>query len=150
MGEKAGGGLRALTPPRISDDMIFMELKRRRSRRARNAKPSTKAPRSRSGAPASRQQPRPKQREGRVVSATEAARTFSDLLNRVHYRGETFVIERSGKPIGKLAPAAPAHFTVADLSALLEQLPKLDHEYLDILEDITRNQPPVARSPWES
>src|SRR5450756_1030612 len=32
------------------------------------------------------------------VSATEAVRTFSDLLTRIRYRGEEFVIERGGEP----------------------------------------------------
>ena len=32
----------------------------------------------------------------RVVSATHAARSFSELLDRVCYRGESFVIERAG------------------------------------------------------
>jgi hypothetical protein len=30
----------------------------------------------------------------RIVSATEAARSFSELLDRVYYRRKTFVIER--------------------------------------------------------
>ena len=32
----------------------------------------------------------------RIISATEAARSFSELLDRVCYRGETFIIERGG------------------------------------------------------
>jgi prevent-host-death family protein len=38
------------------------------------------------------------------ISATEAARNFSGLINRVHYRGETFVVERGGEPVGKIVP----------------------------------------------
>lgn len=41
------------------------------------------------------------------VSATEAARTFSDLLNRIRYRGEEFVVERAGEPVCRMTPAAP-------------------------------------------
>ncbi len=33
----------------------------------------------------------------RVISATEAARNFSDLTNRVSYRGETYTVERGGR-----------------------------------------------------
>jgi len=43
----------------------------------------------------------------RRVSATEAVRNFSEILNRVRYRGETFVIERGGQPICELRPATP-------------------------------------------
>ncbi len=35
------------------------------------------------------------------ISATGASRTFSELLNRVRYRGDSFVIERAGEAIGK-------------------------------------------------
>ena len=45
-------------------------------------------------------------RAARHMTATEAARGFSELLNRVRYRGETFIIERGGVPIGELAPTS--------------------------------------------
>ena len=55
-----------------------------------------------------------------IVSATQAARTFSDLLNRVRYRGESFVIERGGEPICEMAPVKPPRFSGADLLDLLD------------------------------
>ena len=42
----------------------------------------------------------------RKVSATEAARKFSDLLDQVEREGETFVIERRGRAVASIAPAA--------------------------------------------
>jgi prevent-host-death family protein len=42
----------------------------------------------------------------RRVSATEAARQFSDLLDKVERDGETFVVERRGRAVASLAPAA--------------------------------------------
>lgn len=85
----------------------------------------------------------------RRISATEAARSFSDLLNRVRYRGDTFLIERSGIPIGELRPASAGGFTGADLEALLEALPPIDPEYLDAVENAARRQPQLPESPWE-
>ena len=82
------------------------------------------------------------------ISATQAARTFSDLLNRVQSRGEEFIVERGGEPICQIVPARPVVRTVADLVHLLRTIPKPDDEYLDILEDITKNQPPLPPSPW--
>ena len=38
------------------------------------------------------------------VTATQVARSFSDFINRVHYKGETFVIERGGETIAQLSP----------------------------------------------
>lgn len=40
------------------------------------------------------------------ISATEAARNLSDLLDAVEHRGEHFRIIRRGKPIAMLEPAS--------------------------------------------
>jgi prevent-host-death family protein len=42
----------------------------------------------------------------RRVSATEAARKFSDLLDQVERDDETFVIERRGRPVASISPVA--------------------------------------------
>ena len=85
------------------------------------------------------------------ISATQAARTFSDLLNRVLYRGEEFVIERGGEPVGRLAPVRPRKFTVADMVQLLRTAPKPDTGYGKDLERIRKAQKPeVPRSRWDS
>lgn len=42
------------------------------------------------------------------VSATEAARRFSAILDAVEHRGETYVIVRKGRPIARLGPAVRA------------------------------------------
>jgi antitoxin (DNA-binding transcriptional repressor) of toxin-antitoxin stability system len=84
-----------------------------------------------------------------VVSATEAARRFSDLINRASYQGETFVIERGGKPICQIGPLAEQRCTGQDLIELFARLPKPDEEFLDAVEEIIRNQEPVGPSPWE-
>jgi prevent-host-death family protein len=41
------------------------------------------------------------------LSATDAARRFSDLLDAVEHRGETFVISRKGKPVALVGPTRP-------------------------------------------
>jgi antitoxin (DNA-binding transcriptional repressor) of toxin-antitoxin stability system len=83
------------------------------------------------------------------ISATEAARSFSDLMNRVRYRGESFVVERSGKPICEILPARPPKFTGAELAKLLRSLPKPDEEYLTLVEELIAKQPSVAKSGWQ-
>lgn len=88
-------------------------------------------------------------RATRRISATDAARNFSELLNRVQYRGETVLIERGGVAVGELGPAAARSFTLADLAALLREGPKPDDAYWDELECLLRGQPTVAPSPWE-
>jgi antitoxin (DNA-binding transcriptional repressor) of toxin-antitoxin stability system len=83
------------------------------------------------------------------ISATGAARSFSELMNRVRYRGESFIVERSGKPICEILPARPPKFSGAELASLLRSLPKPDEEYLAIVEDLIAKQPTVAEPGWQ-
>jgi prevent-host-death family protein len=39
-----------------------------------------------------------------TLSATDLARRLSDILSRVRYRGERFVVERNGEPVAVLVP----------------------------------------------
>ena len=84
------------------------------------------------------------------VSATEAVRTFSDLLNRIRYRGEEFVVERSGEPVCRMTPAAPPkHVSLRDLTSLLGEIPKPDGGYASDVRRAARRQGRLPRSPWE-
>lgn len=85
-----------------------------------------------------------------VISATEAARSFSELVDRVCYRGETFVIERGGEPVCEISHVKPLHFTGADFLTLLHSLPKSDPGYWDAVEKSTKQTPAVPQSPWGS
>jgi prevent-host-death family protein len=42
------------------------------------------------------------------ISATEAARRFSELLDAVEHRGESFVIVRKGRPVARMGPTVKA------------------------------------------
>ena len=83
------------------------------------------------------------------ISATEAVRSFSELMNRVRYRRESFVVERGGKPICEILPAGPPRFSGAEFANLLRSLPKPDEEYLAIVEDLITKQATVADSGWQ-
>lgn len=84
------------------------------------------------------------------ISATEAARTFSDLINRVHYRGEEFIIERGGQPVCKIGPVGPTRCTVEELSRVMAELPPLDDDYVRTVRELTRKQPKAPKkSPWD-
>jgi len=41
----------------------------------------------------------------KVISATALARRLGDVLGRIRYRGESFVIERNGVAVARLVPA---------------------------------------------
>ena len=52
------------------------------------------------------------------ISATELARNLGDILNRIRYRNEVFVVERNGKPVARIAPLPGT--AAAGLRAALE------------------------------
>ena len=84
------------------------------------------------------------------ISASEAARTFSELLNRVRYRGDSFTVERGGEPVCRIVPVGgTAGRRIRDLPGILAQAPRPDEGFLDELETLTRNQPEAAGDPWE-
>jgi len=83
------------------------------------------------------------------ITATEAARKFSEILNRVKFKGESFIVERSGRPVCEIRPAQEEGISTQELVEILKSGPHPDKAYLDILEEITRNQPTVAPLPWE-
>lgn len=59
------------------------------------------------------------------------------------------MVERRGQPLCEIVPVKLAKSTVADFVRLVRSIPKPDEEYLDIVENLVRNQPKVAPSPWE-
>lgn len=40
------------------------------------------------------------------ITATELVRRLGDVLGRIRYRGDSFVVERNGEPVAKLTPLA--------------------------------------------
>jgi antitoxin (DNA-binding transcriptional repressor) of toxin-antitoxin stability system len=82
----------------------------------------------------------------RKISAKEAARNFSDLIDRVYYKDESFVVERGGEPLCKISPAAPVRFTGAKFVKLQSSLPRPDSDYFDLLEELNKAQQPLVKS----
>jgi prevent-host-death family protein len=84
------------------------------------------------------------------VSATEAARNLSDLLNRVRYRGERFTVVRGGEEVAEIVPAKRGSgVTLRDLRRALAALPAPDDDFAADLERIRAEQPPAEPS-WRS
>ncbi|MHB1846760.1 MAG: type II toxin-antitoxin system Phd/YefM family antitoxin [Deltaproteobacteria bacterium] len=54
------------------------------------------------------------------MSATDAARNFSDILDAVEHRGEHYTIVRRGKAVAQLDPVTTGRG--ADVKALLQNL----------------------------
>ena len=87
-----------------------------------------------------------------AISATDLARRLSDVLNRVRYRGEVFLIERNGETVAKLTlpDQETAGPTLAELVAELPRFRSDDPSFVTELEMIRSQQPPLERSPWDS
>jgi len=68
----------------------------------------------------------------RRLTATEAARQFADLLDQVEHSGETFVVERRGRPVASISPAAVA--TGRALTDLLAKHPADDSWAAELAE----------------
>lgn len=69
----------------------------------------------------------------RRISATKAAREFSDILDRVEHAGEEFVVERHGRVVATISPATPGgrtHVTIGDLLHALEGTPIPDATFI--------------------
>jgi len=55
-----------------------------------------------------------------VISVTQAARRFSDCVNRVRYQGTSFVLHKNGVPVARIVPIESA--SGADLEQLAAAL----------------------------
>lgn len=85
-----------------------------------------------------------------TIRATEAARNFSDILDRVSFRGEEFVIVRGGVTVARLSPAAPVPPALGDLVTRLAAVRSGDPDFATDLEWIQRHQPSLRKDPWRS
>jgi antitoxin (DNA-binding transcriptional repressor) of toxin-antitoxin stability system len=80
----------------------------------------------------------------RKITATEAARNFSDILNRVKYNGEEFVVERNGEVVRRIVPPLkpqPPGMTGKEFAEWWRNAPKPDPEFWDDVEWAIKNQP---------
>lgn len=67
------------------------------------------------------------------ISATEAARRFSEVLDAVEHRRESFVISRKGRPIARLEPTSAANgATVRELLGMLPSDPSWEADLREL------------------
>jgi antitoxin (DNA-binding transcriptional repressor) of toxin-antitoxin stability system len=87
------------------------------------------------------------------VSATEAARNFSEIMNRVKYQGHSFDVTRGNETIARILPAGTTSTVlVEDLNEFFRTLPRLSNEELNRLEhelEVIRSQAGVEENKKE-
>ena len=87
------------------------------------------------------------------VSATEAAKSFGGIVDRVREDSAIYVVERAGTPVAEIRPVGGPSATVADLVALLrERTPLLDRRFERAVKEGVRslNVRGRPKDPWAS
>jgi len=87
---------------------------------------------------------------GHTISATELARRLGDVLARVRYRQEAFIVERNGRAVAHIVPV-PAEATDATLAEALTAWSRAAPGDAALAGDLERvgaaDRPPVNR--WD-
>lgn len=92
---------------------------------------------------------------GKKITATEAARNFSDLLTTVKFRRSRYTILRGGKPIATLGPPEGVvhERSLGELRDLWARIPRLGDEAERFERDLrraSRRRPPLPKkTSWE-
>ncbi len=81
----------------------------------------------------------------RTISATEASRRFSDLLDAIE-RGETVTITRGNHAVAEIRPARRR--TGADLRAALDNVPPPDERFAEDIAGALALLATEDRDPW--
>ena len=85
----------------------------------------------------------------RTISATEAARNFSRMLDLLEHRSEEIIVVRNNQPVAKLVPGAPRLTALEALADRYRTLP--DKEGAAWLRDsrrMGRGARRQVRDPW--
>jgi antitoxin (DNA-binding transcriptional repressor) of toxin-antitoxin stability system len=86
-----------------------------------------------------------------TITATELARSLSDILNRVRYRNESFVIQRNGETIATIMPSSPPRSVMLhDALRALGQVEFPGDGFADDLEEIQASQGKADFPDWPS
>jgi hypothetical protein len=87
----------------------------------------------------------------RRVAASEAAKNFGALADRVRSERATYIVERGGVPVVRIEPVDVVRCTFRDLADWFTGREPLDSRYLDEVERMIKaaNTPAVPGDPWE-
>jgi prevent-host-death family protein len=82
------------------------------------------------------------------MTATEAARSFSDVLNRVA-AGEEIEVTRSGAAVAVIAPPRARLLSAERFRTLIAAAPPVDADFADDVRAL-REELPAPDDPWAS
>jgi antitoxin (DNA-binding transcriptional repressor) of toxin-antitoxin stability system len=89
-----------------------------------------------------------------IISATEASRKLSIILNKVHYQGEHYEIKRGKEIIAQIIPVSHKNpsIKVRELKEFFKKLPTIDtDDQLAFVKDIEeiRAQNKIEDKSWD-
>ena len=85
-----------------------------------------------------------------IISATMLARQVGDVLGRIRYRGESFIVERNGVPVARIDPAQPSpKGSVQEGLSAWRDAGEPDLEFAALLEQVGTADT-VPGNPWAS
>ena len=83
-----------------------------------------------------------------TIAATELARSLGDILARVKYRHDSFIVERNGTPIARVVPIEPVDEATLG-EALAAWSETSDPSFADDLARVGEADRPPG-NPWAS
>lgn len=86
------------------------------------------------------------------ITATEATRNISDILNRAQFRGESFEVTQGDEVVVKIEAVKPKRLTVGEFREIWKNLPPLDPENAAAWEEdqkLIRASAPAAPYKWD-
>ena len=88
----------------------------------------------------------------RTITVTEMARKFADYINRVAYRGESFVLVKGNKAMAEIHPPRK-RAKISDLANFFANGPYLHpddvEQFAKDIEDARNSAPVEDYDPWE-
>jgi hypothetical protein len=82
------------------------------------------------------------------ITSTELDRKLADILNRVAYRRESFIIERGGREMARLEPVGPKPGVSAEEIAERLRGLRFPEGFADDLEAVRAEEPPLELPEW--
>lgn len=84
------------------------------------------------------------------ISATELVRRLGDVLGKIRYRGDRFVVERNGEAVARIGPVASgAVSSVGEAFRAWTEAAEADPGFAADLETVGRMDR-APESPWDS
>ena len=74
----------------------------------------------------------------KLITVTDLIRSFSDIIGRVYYKGESFDIKKGPNIVAMLSPKSKSSMSVSELNTFFKETPHLSDEDVEDFEDILK------------